>query len=737
MNIPPDEWTADSGLDLREYWRVFTKHKWGIFGLTILFGIVATLIVLPKPPIYKATSTLLIEREATKFVSIQDSYGFGSGYYEYYQTQYEILRSRPIAEKVVVKLNLHVPVKAPVNAPKAGLSFNPKSWLPKEWFPDPPPPSDADRFENAVSAIVAQVQIEPVRESQLVRISFEGYNAKMVANKANELANSYIEDNLEGRMEMAQTASGWLTERLQELKNNLLRSEQVLQNYREKEQLLNISSTDTLAARELNLVQNRLVDARKIRAEKEALFLQVRAARASNKGGLAAIPAILSHNSVSQAKTILSAAERKFSEMGKRYGPKHPSMIAANSELQSAKRALSRDINTVAKSVEREYQVAIANERSLEKNEGVAKGAMRNVNVKEFELQRLQREVDTNQQLFETFQTRFKETSAMEGGVQSANARVMQSALVPKYSIKPNKKRMVIIGLIFGLLCGFGLAFLLEYLDNTLKNADDVERKLDIPILGMLPLLTTKIEHEPAQYFNKNAKSSFAEAVRTIRTGVLLSELDKSYKIILVTSSVPSEGKTTLAMNLALAMSQLSKVLLIDADMRRPSVAKSIGAERNRPGLSQYISDTAKISECVRRISNSKLHVMTAGIIPPNPLEMLSSKRFDDSIENLSKAFTHIVIDCAPALAVSDALVLAQKADAVIYVVRSDSTPYQAAQNGLKRLRRVGAPIIGSVLNRIESRQAGYGKYGGKYGYYYGDYYYTDYGYTSAGKDKS
>jgi polysaccharide biosynthesis transport protein len=245
-------------------------------------------------------------------------------------------------------------------------------------------------------------------------------------------------------------------------------------------------------------------------------------------------------------------------------------------------------------------------------------------------------------------------------------------------------------------------------------------------VLGLVPQLKLAKEQNAMRYFIEHPKTAFSESVRTVRTGVLLSALDKQHKRVLVTSSVPGEGKTTLSLNLAQAMSQMNKVLLIDADLRRPTVARAFGDGRPQLGLSQYISGEAKISECVHQLEGSNTYVMTAGVIPPNPLELISSQKFSEALDNLGKVFDYIVIDCAPSLAVSDALVLSRLVDGVIYVVRCDHTPYQAAQSGIKRLRRVDAPILGVVINRVGERSHGYGY--GRYSYY-ADGYYPHYGY--------
>lgn len=325
------------------------------------------------------------------------------------------------------------------------------------------------------------------------------------------------------------------------------------------------------------------------------------------------------------------------------------------------------------------------------------------------------------------FLKRLKETSET-GDLQKANARVVDPAEIPVLPVKPKKTRIVGIATFLGLLLGVGLAFLLEQLDNTVKRAADIEDRLHLPLLGLLPHLKLGKRESPLSYSRGHKKSFFAESIRTVRTSVLLSGLDDPYKVIVVTSSVPGEGKSTVAMNLADSLGDMHKVLLIDADLRRPTVATVWGLDRKALGLSEFVSQTAKLSECVHQLDERNVFVMPSGMVPPNPLELLSSKRFKDALDTLGKTFDHIIIDSAPALAVSDALVLSRNASGAIYVVKADSTPYPVAQDGIKRLKQYGVHLIGAVLNDVPQKKKkgyGYGRYDSYGGSYYGSYGYS------------
>ncbi len=721
--------------NLQDYLRVVFRYKWGVLGLALVGGLLAALKAYSDIPVYRATATMLIEREPVKFVSI-DSVAAAQQYYdfgEYYQTQYEILRSRPLAERVVAKLGVEKFRAKPV---ERGFSW--RKLLPgkSEAAAAPAPPPDPKvEFSSAVGQVLGGLSIQPIRNSQLVKVSFDRADPEFAAELANTMTQAYVESILEGRIEMAEAASTWLNERMSGLRQKLEESEKALQDYRDKGGLIDVKGVDTLATTELNLATTRLAEARRERVEKESIYGQVRSAGGRGEA-LEKIPGLLSYPLVSELKSKVVEAERQLNELAGRYGPRHPKYVEAQANLDTAKSAFHKQLEQVADGIAKEYQAARDRENAIAGELGSAKGEIRDVNRKQYELQRLQREVDSNRQLYEMFQTRFKETSA-SNGVQNANARLIESALVPGSPIYPDKRRATIVGLLVGLALGVALAFMLDHLDNTLKGAEDVERRLGISVLGMLPKLATKDAKDrgPLRQFSEAPKSTFSEAIRTVRTSVMLSAIDQRHKRILVTSSVPSEGKTTLSVNLAQAMGQMRKVLLIDADMRRPAVHRGLPELADCKGLSHFVAGEAQISECIRQIGAGGVYVMPAGPVPPNPQELLQSRRFEEALGSLSNAFDHVVIDCAPTLAVSDALVLSRLVHAVVYVVRSDSTPWQLVDQGLKRLRRANAPLIGAVVNHVVPRKSRYG-YGYGYGKYYysGDSYYHDYGYGSSKK---
>lgn len=730
MGLAPrvdDDHHEEDTIDLLAYWRTIYGHKWGILGLAFVVGLVTALVAFSLEPVYQARTSLLIEPKAAKFLSIEDLYGpEGVGRAgEYYQTQKEIIQSRTLAEDVVNRLQLwtHPEFDPTREAPsRARLNLKLADWLP--WLAqDEEPPTEEAVRKATVDAFMGRLGVEPVRNSQIIDVTFEANDPALSAEVANTVANAYIEAGLEARLSMVQKATSWLTDRLDGLRTKVEESEKALQTYREQQGLVDMAGDSDLASAQLQSISERLVSARAKVGELESMYAQARNLQSQGATSLSSLQSPL----VVQMKTAEAEAERKIAELSQRYGPKHPKMIAAQSDLQAARQKLRGELGNVVAGVSKELAAARATAAQLQREYDQLKGQVQDVNRKGFRLQALEREVAANRQLYDTFLTRFKETN-VAGDMDSTNARVVDPAVVPTLPVKPRKSMMVGIAVILALFAGIGLAFLLEHLDNTLKSGEELEDRLGLPMLGSLPLLRLKKGDQlrPERVFADDSKSTFAEAIRTIRTGVVLSGLDNPHKIVVVTSTIPGEGKTTVSMNLALALGQLEKVLLIDADMRRASIAQQLGFAKDTPGLSNLVAGTAKASECIHPVEGTSVHVLPAGIIPPNPLELLSSHRFSELLDKLSEAYDRIVIDTAPTQAVSDALVLSTQASAVVYVVKADSTPYPLAQTGVKRLRQVNAPLVGAVLNQVDIKKAGrYGKYG-RYGYdryYHYDYY--------------
>jgi capsular exopolysaccharide synthesis family protein len=718
-------------LDLVEYWRAISKRRWSILGLTLVVSILALLIANNIRPTYRATAVVLIEQGRSKVVSIEEIYSSGLIQREYYQTQVEILKSEELARKVVQKLNL-----------TTHPDFDVRQTSPNLWnrimgtaVADPSLVSEAEVLKRAIGRFRNGLQVQLVRNSQLVQISFATFDRDLSAKVPNTLAETYIESDLDSRMAMTQKAAEWLRERMGELRSKVDASERSLQDYRERERIVDAKGLAMSgASKQLEALSASLVEARQKRAEAEgalALVGQIRSGR--SQASYDSVPVVLRSPIVQQMKFAEAEAERRLSDASKRYGPEHPKLIQAKAELEAARDNTRRQAEIVVGGLTKDLDQARANESAVERALAQSKSDIQGLNRKEFQLGILEREVQQNRNLYDMFVNRLKETSAT-GDLQTTIARVVDPATLPSLPFAPDRKQIVLIAAVVTLVVAALMALLLDRLTNALNSTADVEGRLGVPALGVLQKIkgfAKKGFVSELAFFN-DTQSAFAEAVRTVRTSVLMSSLDEAHKVVVITSSVPEEGKTTLSFNLSCALGQVKKVLLVDGDLRRPKVGKLVGRDSKMPGLADLVAGHAQVSQCVFFDERAGIHLMAAGTVPPNPLELLSSKRFDDVIGKLKAAFDIVVIDSAPLQLVSDAQVLSQFASSVIYVVKADATPYQVAQNGLKKLRRVNAPILGVVLNQLDLEKAE--KYYGEYSGYKSYRGYRKYGYRGYGK---
>ena len=730
-----DESVLDEEIDPLKLLFTVLRYKWSILALAITVSVLASMWAYSLVPIYRATASLLIEPEESKIISIEEVYGLPGGNWEYYETQIYILRSRALAMKVFDFLNLEKhPEYLPANKPKSFLAkIDIVKWI-KNLLPDdsveedkPKAPVDEITRKNIlVGGLMGRLDIKLLIDTQIITISYDSEYPELSASIPNALAEAYINSFLEADLERTQKATSWIFGRTSELRKQFEESERQLQKFIENESLVDVGSINGLAAKELDTLTNNLVEARRKRSEAEALYQQVRTIKGGNSlEQLESLPAVLNHPFIISTYTTRASIQRKISELSKRYGPKHPKMIAVVAELKTVDTNLRKQINNIVQSVAKEYEIARAEEshlnQAINRTKNRVQNQARDTNRISYKLAALQREVETNRQLYEVFLTRFKETAATRD-LQPVNARIIDTAVVPRGPYKPNRKRIVQIALVLSLLFGIGLALLIEHLDNTFKDSSLMEEKLRLPVLGVLPKIKVWGSNRRAMHlFTNDYKSGFSESIRTIRTGIMLSNIDNERKVIVVTSSIPGEGKSLVSSNLAAAVAQMKKTLLIDADMRKPVVAESYQLGETAKGLSELVSMNAELSDCIHKSDIKRLDILPAGVVPPNPLELLSSNRFKLVIDELKEHYDYIIMDSPPVVAVSDPRVLASIADGLVFVVKADNTTHQLAKRGVKKLLDMGTHIIGTVLNQVSpKKKSKYGDYDSNYYSYYG-----------------
>lgn len=712
-------------IDLGHYLGIIKRYSLRILLLAIAFTVLVTILVMKMTPLYTSSTTLLIEAEKANVVSIEEVYGIDTKSKDYMATQFEVLKSRQIAEKTVESLSLYD--NADFMPEENETSF--VSDL-AEMFPFLPQKEKVELTEEqkvaklkrkATHLLMSATDVSLLKGTQLVRISVTTEKPSLSALIANTIAEVYIENYLQAKLDMTAKATSFLTDSIDGLKTKLDVAERNLVRFYETNQVVNIDGVVGLASDELERLNIQLSEAEVELKLNSVIFNQIKDSKAIED--VARIPEVLNHPAVRDVRRDEGKALTRVSELSKVYGPKHPKMIAANAELTAIRDTLNTQITDLISSITTQYESSKQKVAQLQREVETSKAAFRSLAELDNKRKALEREVDINQQLYDSFFTRLKETDEL-GGLESANARVLDTALPSYTPSKPNKKLFIAAAFVLSLSFGIALAIVMETLNSGIRSVDDVEKKLGQRMLGLIPWLAHKKKTDlPIRTFFDGKKHQFAEAVRTLRTSLSLLNIEKENQAILVTSSVPKEGKTTVSINLAFALGQLDKTILIDADLRRPSIGKQFNIPSYQPGVANLVLKSHSFEECLVRDEESNIDILSAGTIPSNPQELLADKGFEELITKLKSEYKYVVVDTAPTQAVSDAMIVANSCDSVIYVVRADSTSDKVINNGLSRFLQVGHRLDGVVLNQVNLRKSDVAqRYAG---------FYDQYGYTS------
>lgn len=631
--------------------QVVRDNRWSILALMILGCIAGVFKAVSETPVYQARLTMAVEPSGYRS---GNAAMFDPFAYRFYETQYELIKSRSVAERVVDRLGLVERDSVQQLLVRPGFVQS----LAKEisgitgvqltqGAPAPASKSstlsadEAQRKRAWLTSIIKNgVSVRGGDKTNLVEVTFNSINPQFAAEIANALVAAYIEQGLDSQLNRSQQTTQWLSERIDDLKNTLDEAQRNLQAFLVQEDMLDSSRSNQITTAELQVLNQEYLSAR-----------------------------------------------AQLDELAKRYGPRHPQILEARSEVNAAKLRLDRKSRTISTTRE-----------------------------KAIELNRLERDVEVNQELYEAFLAKFKEADLSSSGTKVASARIVDRALPPSAPIYPQKQAIIITWTLGGLLLGIGLAFLREQLDSTFKNGRVIEEKLGLPLFGVVQAMPVG-EVAVERYFLENKRSVFAEAINHIRTGVTYSNVDNPPKVILITSSVQSEGKTTVASNLALSYAQLGSTLLIDADLRRPRLKHIIDTD-TVTGLVDYVAGVVNFEDCVKQDRQEpNLYILKSGTTPPNPLELLASEKFSSIISSLREKFSYIIIDTAPVLPASDAVVLGQLCDALLMVVQSDRTTHHMARDAIKRLNASRVAVDGIVLTQANIKKGNPYQYGGYYGY--------------------
>lgn len=711
---------GESELGIVHYLQILYRRRYiaATAFLVVVLGI--ALYTFTAVRIYQGSVRLLIERDTPNVVSFQEVLEQSEVTDDYYETQYRILQSRALARRTIAVLDLwsHPQLNQRPRLTLRGAIMMPVNAVAR-WF-EPPRPIEAPEAaetraqSRVIDRFLSDLTVSAVRYSRLVDVTFRSSDPGLAARVANTLADQYIKQSQELRSSTTREASDFLVEQLAEQRKKLEASEQALQTYRERIGSISLEERQNVVVQRLADLNAALTRASTARIQKETVYNQVRGV-VNNPAAIDTIPAILSNQFVQQQKTELALLQRQRAQLSEKLGPNHPDMVKIGLAIQTAEAKLQAEVAQIVQSMRNEYEAALTEERTLATELNSQKQEAQTLNRAGIEYGVLQRDSTANRQMFESLLQRTQETGVSQE-LKTGNIRVVDPAETPTAPISPNIFNNLLMALLGGLTLAIGLAFASEYVDDRVKNPDEIKKHLGLPFLGMVPTLFDK---DATPLISSAVPSIFSESFRSIRTNVLFSSTDEGGRLIVITSSTPGEGKTVVSANLAVALAQAGhRVLLVDADMRKPRVHEVFGGALT-PGLSNLLVGNATASEAIHESSTPGLWVMPAGTYPPNPAELLGSKRFRDFAAFLLQYFGWVIIDTPPVMAVTDAAITANLANGVLFVVGSEMTSRRVAQRAVEQLELGQAKFIGAVLNRVDLQHNGY---------YYSRYYRPEYG---------
>lgn len=738
-----DDFADDAGeapreVHLAEYWAVVVK-RWRMVAVCVAAAIVVAAVkTLLSTPLYKATVVLNVEKDRGNPVDIGGQQLYDSYNPEFLPTQTRLMRSREIARRATVRLNL---AEDPDFVPKASGAAKKVAGAAGAEAPDPVMAA-AKRVQESVSTTA-------IRGTNLVELSFVALKPKAAADVANAVAESYIDWTTESRFNMATQATKFLSSQAEQVKGEIEEKERELQAYGRQKDIVSVEPGQNVTLQKLESLNKDYAEALSDRVAKEARYYELQnakpdAAAESLSGGL-----------VTQLRNDLLKLEREYSEKLNVYKPEWPAMQQLRSQIQKGKEHLATVVEeTVTKAREQaraDYQTAQRREESLKDVLRGQKAEAMTLNSNAVEYNNLRVEVATKRALLDTLLKRQSETEMMTRlkGTRESSIRIVDRALPPASRFSPSYRKNGMLGLFLGLVGGLGLAFLLEYLDRSIRSPEQVEQALRLPALGVIPAVGDAaskgygygryaygVRKKKAAGEEKAAapaiellphlqlRSVVAEAYRSFRTALLLARAG-GWKTLVVTSSLPGEGKTSTALNLAVVLGQLGRrVLLVDGDLHKPRIHEVLGVS-NRIGLVTVLAEGADLGKAIQATKLPGVSVLTAGPTSPNPSGLLASDGMAKLFEIQKGIFDHVVVDSPPVQAVADALILGNLADGVVLCVKGGATAREVVVRTRDRLSRAGARVLGVLINNLQAPSGGYGGYypyrgDGTYGYGYG-----------------
>jgi succinoglycan biosynthesis transport protein ExoP len=706
---------------LYDYLLILRKHQWLILSFMLSVVTIVSIATFRMQPVYVATARIEIDRENANILPFQgaDSYDYMVDSDNYIETQSKILTSETLALQTIRNNGLALRPDSPASGflSEAVASGNLANQV--------RPPE--------LAAFLSSLSVKRVPNSRLLDVSFESTSPQLAASTVNAHIATYVEQNYRSKYESTSQASDWLADQLKDFKIKVQKSEDARIAYERQNQIWTLDDKQNMTTQRLSDINKQFTDAQAERMRKESLYEFAKA------GNLDAVPQVESNTALTDLLKKRGETSADYADALAQYGPNFPKVVRLKAQLKDIDDNIEKEKQKILDVLESDYREARQRETLMSEALDQAKAETNQMAEKMVEYNILKREAEANKALYEGLMTKMKET-AISGALHSSNIRIVDPAMVPTTPARPAKTKNILLSFLVGLVGGIGLALLREYLDNTVKTPDDIETLARLPSLAVVPQFVGANGHRrrgmlPA--FSDNGhekrielvaqhlpKSQMSEAFRALRTSILLSQADHPPQVILVTSALPREGKTTAAANLAVTLAQLGdSTVLVDADLRKPGIGRLLDLGTGKyAGLSSYLAGVSSLDlVSVPHPAIPNLVAIPTGPLPPNPADLLSSHKLADAIAELRAKFKFIVVDSPPIMAATDAVILSVHADGVLLVVRSGETPKVAFTRTRDLLASVKCRVLGVVLNAVDSRAPDY--------YYSYRYYPYSYGY--------
>ena len=683
-------------INLRHYWHTVLERRWLVLTAFFTILLLTALYLFRATPIYSASVRIQIDRESSNPLNVRESLSLETREQDYLQTQYKNIVSRSLIQSVVDALKLD-------KDPRYSKSL------------------------DVVQAVSRDISVVPIRLSRLVDVKVEHPNRETAAKIANALAKQFIEQNLDQKVNSSFQAMTWLMTQVADAKNKVEKSEADLQSYRKEFNEVSLEDGENIVRQSLLQAQTDLSRVRAESAQAQQAVAEID--RLINDGQpIDTIPAVAQSLVVQEIRKQIDLEVANLAALSKRYRAKYPAVIAAQSKLAALQNSLVAECEKQMQTVRNNAALLKVNEEKLAQMVAAEKAQQQQLNQLKIKYDILKRDAENNKSIHSNVLVRMKETELMSR-LNSNNMRIVDLASIPLRPIKPRLVLTILAGLVGAVAVSLALAFFVSYLDDSIKSQDDIENHLRLPFLGYIPNIKTNSVVERDLQAHLHPQSNAAEGFRTIRATIALTHKPEKFRVVTVTSTIPSEGKSLVASNLAIVHAQTGlKTLLVDADLRRPSVHKAY--QLHSPvGLSAFLTrETDDIGEITHVSEVPNLDVICCGALPTNPSELIGSSRMAEFLQRVRGQYDRVVLDCPPVSAVSDPLIISAIADGVVYVTKFNKIRREHGRKSVQRIQNAGIHILGVVINDID--------FEGKDSYYYSYYYYQNRYYSSHYKNQ-